>query len=452
VNFSVPNSDGLPSQNPKRGTATATVLDAPLTSATGAGGLTATEGASRSFDLGSFVDTNPPGAATDFSASINWGDGTPPSAGSVAANAAGGFDVTGNHDFASASTRTVTVTVTDVGGQSTQFTTQVVVHDAPLTAHAASGLTATEGILRGLTLATFTDADPGGSVSDYSATIHRGDGSTSAGTVAALPSGGFSVSAAHAYSEEGSWTATVTIDDVGGATATVTPTIAVADAPLTVRPVGLAGVAGHVISGTVATFTDADPAGALHDYAATISWGDGTASSAGSIAPNPAGGFTVSGSHTYARAGSYHATVTVADIGGASASGADAIAVAPAVRGAVAATLEWSFAFTTKFTRITSLAVNGAPAGGKVILQCSGRGCPYRMRTVQVNHRRMVNLAGPFRKHRLKPRTRLTVEIMQSGLIGKYFRFTIRSGRVPAIVTSCLAPGGSKPGVGCQGG
>lgn len=459
VSWSVPNSNGPVSQNPKRGTATASVQDAPLIDPTKMGGLQSTEGAPGTFELGSFIDTNPGGTASDFTASIDWGDNTPASAGSVAANGAGGFDVTGTHTFTSAATRTVTATVNDIGGASTMIVTRIVVHDAPLTAHAATGLTAVEGASRALTLATFTDADPGAAVSDYSATVQWGDVSASStGMIVANGSGGFSVNASHAYAEEGTWTATVSIVDVGGATATASPTIAVADAPLTVRSIGLAGVAGNKISGPVATFTDADPAGALADYTATIDWGDVSASSTGMIVANGSGGFTVSGSHAYAKAGSYHATVTVDDVGGATASAADAIAIASAVKGAVSSALEWSFDFNARFTTVTMLAVHGPPAGGVVIVNCNRGGCPFRTRTLHVHHgtRRqapgavsLLNLAGPFGHAKLRPHARITVEITAPGLVGKYYRFTTRLAKAPAVATACLAPGSAKPGVGC---
>ncbi len=42
-------------------------------------------------------------------------------------------------------------------------------------------------------------------------------------------------------------------------------------------------------SGVVGSFADADPAGAVADYAALIDWGDGSIDP-GAIAPNPGGG------------------------------------------------------------------------------------------------------------------------------------------------------------------
>ena len=61
-------------------------------------------------------------------------------------------------------------------------------------------------------------------------------------------------------------------------------------------------------TGTVVTFTDADPGGTASDYSANIVWGDG-AQSTGTVTAGQNGGFVVSGTHTYATPGSYQTTV-----------------------------------------------------------------------------------------------------------------------------------------------
>jgi uncharacterized protein (TIGR03118 family) len=80
---------------------------------------------------------------------------------------------------------------------------------------------------------------------------------------------------------------------------------------------GVSAVAGTAFNGPVATFSDLDPKGTQTDYTATITWGDGH-TSAGTVAPNGSGGFTVSGSNTYATAGSFPISVQVQDLGGSS--------------------------------------------------------------------------------------------------------------------------------------
>lgn len=43
----------------------------------------------------------------------------------------------------------------------------------------------------------------------------------------------------------------------------------------------------------------------------------------------------------------------------------------------------------------------------------------------------------------------LVVNMSQGNMIGKTWAFTMRSGRDPKVVISCLAPGSSVPGRGC---
>jgi hypothetical protein len=68
----------------------------------------------------------------------------------------------------------------------------------------------------------------------------------------------------------------------------------------------------------VATFSDADPAGTVGDYTATINWGDGSTPTSGTIAA-AAGGFTVSGKHAYDEEGTYQIQLVIQDQGGSSA-------------------------------------------------------------------------------------------------------------------------------------
>jgi FG-GAP repeat protein len=68
-------------------------------------------------------------------------------------------------------------------------------------------------------------------------------------------------------------------------------------------------------TGVAATFSDADPMGNARDYTATINWGDGHLSN-GTVAADGHGGFTVSGTNTYAQAGLFSINVDIFDFGG----------------------------------------------------------------------------------------------------------------------------------------
>jgi hypothetical protein len=98
--------------------------------------------------------------------------------------------------------------------------------DAPLTiTHMVVG--ANNKGLAGLG-ATFTDADPNGKLTQYTATITWGDGGTSQGVIAKNPFGaGFVVGSAHQYAKAGTYSVTLTINDSGGSSVTETKTLVV---------------------------------------------------------------------------------------------------------------------------------------------------------------------------------------------------------------------------------
>jgi hypothetical protein len=126
---------------------------------------------------------------------------------------AGGFAVSASHLYAEEGTYPATVRVNDVGGQSALATAQIAVADASLTATPAGPLTATARIPAAFALARFSDADPLGVASDYSAIVEWGDGTASTGTVTAGQSGAFDVAAAHGYTAQGIYSVSVRITD-----------------------------------------------------------------------------------------------------------------------------------------------------------------------------------------------------------------------------------------------
>ena len=75
----------------------------------------------------------------------------------------------------------------------------------------------------------------------------------------------------------------------------------------------VAATAGVPVAPTLGSFDDAGATSS--DITAMIDWGDGTRGR-GAASPASGGGFVVGGSHAYARAGSYTATVTVDDFTG----------------------------------------------------------------------------------------------------------------------------------------
>ena len=160
---------------------------------------------------------------TDYSVSIDWGDGQT-SSGLLSEYNFPVFDVGGIHTYAKPGSYVTKITVTDADGLSGSSSGSAVVSpvDPPLT---ATGLNIQSGKSFSGVVATFTDTNPSyPAASDFTATIQWGDGHSSTGAIAGA-GGGFSVSGSHTYRKPGIYAVTVTIKDVGGSTAIARTTI-----------------------------------------------------------------------------------------------------------------------------------------------------------------------------------------------------------------------------------
>ena len=297
--------------------------------------------------LATFSDLNTAELASNFTATIDWGDNSSTSVGTVNGSN-GNFTVTGSHTYATyLANGTYSVTVVEANNTtgSQSKTASLTVVEAPISLTVAPA--ATEGIAATGVVATFTVGNSEAPASHFTATITWGDGSTP--TVVTGTSGGitssngiFTVRGSHAYSDEMSATVTVTVSGEGQS-ATTSHSLTVADAPLTMgtitAPVGFSAglpvplTEGQTASLTVATFTDANPLATPGEFAATITWGDGHTSdtSSGVTITQSNGSFSISGSHTYTDMTVGAFGVSVKDIGGGeSASGSASVTVADA--------------------------------------------------------------------------------------------------------------------------
>ena len=215
---------------------------------------------------------------------------------------------------------TATVNITLEGDSQSVIDSEKItigVGDKPVKNLRATNPSTGDGQASELTLATFKDSDPTGKVKNWTAEIRWGDGSTTSNaTITKNASGLFSVKGTHTYKYVGSPDYTVIVTGDKGARAVVNGTVTVNDAALTATPletlVGKPNVA--LSSVALATFTTADATPTMSEYSADIDWGDGSATTPGTITQSGSGStavFTVKGSHTYANAGEYPVKVTI---------------------------------------------------------------------------------------------------------------------------------------------
>lgn len=276
--------------------------------------FTATENLlSASQPVATFTDPGGAHAVSEYSATIDWGDGGAADAGSITFDAnADIFTVSGQHTYAEEGTYPVTVLI-DHDPQIVTVVGVAKVNDAAVLATGNTALSAQEFRLFGpQTLAVFNDPAGAESSDNYSATIHWPDGTSSTGTIALNTSGtAFNVLASHTFTQSGSQTVGITIHHDTAPDATVQSTVNVGQPPIALTASPMTWRAGAPLEA---------PDNALADISfvdntstVTIDWGDGT-TTRGSVSPYLLGGAGAAlGSHTWTETGRYNVTVTVND-------------------------------------------------------------------------------------------------------------------------------------------
>jgi hypothetical protein len=222
-------------------TQTVTVSDAALHATKGpdintdVNGATLVEGGTTGLvTLATFTDENTGAPLTDFTATINWGDGSPPvtgdyTDGTIAVNVdhngqtiPGSFLVQASHQYTEEGAFAVGVTISDVDSASVSLSgssaVQATVGDVQLSNAAGKNINGTAGHSTGdVVVATFTDPAGSEAVGNYNASITWGDTDahgnplTSGGTVVDLGNGKFEVHGSHTYAAPGSYSLSTSI-------------------------------------------------------------------------------------------------------------------------------------------------------------------------------------------------------------------------------------------------
>lgn len=187
--------------------------------------VNATEGQSFTGAVATFNDPDTNATAAEYTATINWGDGSPTEAGVVSGGAPmfpGKFTVTGTHTYSEENSYKITVVITDTDNMSNTATVTptATVGDAQLANATCEVPPVIVQTYSGPT-GSFTDNNSSATSADFTATIDWGDG-TSSGMVSGAGPGPYTVNGSHTYSSTGSFTVTTSVQDDGGSTITIT--------------------------------------------------------------------------------------------------------------------------------------------------------------------------------------------------------------------------------------
>ncbi|MGB6726252.1 MAG: choice-of-anchor Q domain-containing protein, partial [Terracidiphilus sp.] len=178
-------------------------------------------------------------------------------------------------------------------------------------------------------------------------------------------------------SPPGTGTVDVTVVDPNGISSATSAADKFTYLAVSVTAMPISATAGTAFSGQVATFNEnTGNLDSVSAFTSTISWGDGTVPSVGTIIqPGGVGTpYAVTGTHTYASGGSYSFNVTVTPVAGNSVSGNSTATVsqAPAITSASGTTYILgtlgSFLVTTTGFPTPSLSETGALPGGLVFV------------------------------------------------------------------------------------
>ncbi len=352
--------------------------------------------------VGTFTAGYSTSPAGDFSATMNWGDGT---TGPVSVGQPGGpgtpYVVTGTHTYTGLTTYATDLTVTDVAIPSNTGSSSAT---ADVSSLAATPITSYANLPFDGQVGTFTVGDSTSPVGDFSATMDWGDGTT--GPVSVGQPGGsgtpYVVTGTHTYTTPDSYTTDLTVtsgtipslDGTAASTATVSTGTSFAATPIT-------SYANLPFDGQVGTFTVGDSTSPVGDFSATMDWGDGTT---GPVSVGQPGGsgtpYVVTGTHTYTAPDTYPTDLTVTDeaypaVTGSSSSTATVTTIPPVLSSEPIGTQVVGTAFSGPVATFTSgdptttsasfdATIDwGAQAGGieqisdGTVTQPGGPGTPY---------------------------------------------------------------------------
>lgn len=303
--------------------------------------------------VGSFTDADLLEDVGSYQATIDWGDGSLPTAGTIISDPTtpGLYYVSGNHTYSAAGDYSISVTVADLGATvnstlvndggivvpvTTQLDAIASVHGttadvtvasipvppaADLELVSTSPIDATAGTAETGVLAIFSDANGPTLAGDFFAQINWGDGTGLAGGVIAVDDstpGDFTITGTHVFAAPGTYTGTIELTSTAGQSLSIPLTATVTGLDLTPGlptegPFATAGTATGTLSVATADAVGMAPAPVLGGFSAVVNWGDGSTPVTAMIAADGSSLTIGTSGHTYASPGDYTVSITVYD-------------------------------------------------------------------------------------------------------------------------------------------
>ncbi len=172
--------------------------------------------------VATFIDTDALAQGSQFTATINWGDGAAPTAGVIVRNPASplptAFAVTGTHTYANAGTYPLVVELASTQGNRATLRGLAVITNGPLRPFGRTFRTKGAKLTNGI-IATFKDDAPLSPLA-YTVKIAWGDGTHSDGSVRRGPTGDFQVLGTHVFPDPEDYSVVVRIHKFGADPAT----------------------------------------------------------------------------------------------------------------------------------------------------------------------------------------------------------------------------------------
>jgi hypothetical protein len=107
----------------------------------------------------------------------------------------------------------------------------------------------------------------------------------------------------------------------------------------------------------------------------------------------------------------------------------------------IGSTVAAAWKFFKSYTKLTSLAAVGVPAGATITLTCKGKkgSCKFKRKTIKVNAASSkVALTKYFKGAKLKKGTTIDVQIAKPGMIGADVRYRTNNGKLPTKTVGTL--------------